>query len=136
MDAIIVDRDPIGLVRAMEASGFLRAGHGLDPQAVYDYVSSPYRPYLTDTFTFTREFMRDTVQRIIDVNGPHAAVIEQIDMPPSFMMLDRVVWGVSALLGKLELTAPWRAMLLEYRTDGPPATPMGEAEAAWRSAHR
>jgi len=136
MDAIIVDRDPIGLVRAMEASGFLRAGHGLDPQAVYDYVSSPYRPYLTDTFAFTREFMRDTVQRIIDVNGPHAAVIEQIDMPPSFMMLDRVVWGVSALLGKLELTAPWRAMLLEYRTDGPPATPMGEAEAAWRSAHR
>jgi predicted unusual protein kinase regulating ubiquinone biosynthesis (AarF/ABC1/UbiB family) len=136
MDAIIVDRDPIGLVRAMEASGFLRAGHGLDPQAVYDYVSSPYRPYLTDTFTFTREFMRDTVQRIIDVNGPHAAVIEQIDMPPSFMMLDRVVWGVSALLGKLELTAPWRAMLLEYRTDGPPATPMGEAEAAWRSDHR
>lgn len=136
MDAIIVDRDPVGLVRAMEASGFLRAGHGLDPQAVYDYVSSPYRPYLTDTFTFTREFMRDTVQRIIDVNGPHAAVIAQIDMPPSFMMLDRVVWGVSALLGKLELTAPWRAMLLEYRTDGPPATPMGVAEAAWRSADR
>ncbi|MEY4230481.1 MAG: hypothetical protein RLZZ362_1330, partial [Actinomycetota bacterium] len=136
MDAIIVDRDPVGLVRAMEASGFLRTGHGLDPQAVYDYVSSPYRPYLTDTFTFTREFMRDTVQRIIDVNGPHAAVIAQIDMPPSFMMLDRVVWGVSALLGKLELTAPWRAMLLEYRTDGPPATPMGVAEAAWRSAHR
>jgi predicted unusual protein kinase regulating ubiquinone biosynthesis (AarF/ABC1/UbiB family) len=136
MDAIIVDRDPVGLVRAMEASGFLRVGHGLDPQAVYDYVSSPYRPYLTDTFTFTREFMRDTVQRIIDVNGPHAAVIEQIDMPPSFLMLDRVVWGVSALLGKLELTAPWRGMLLEYRADGPPATPMGEAEAAWRSTHR
>ena len=135
MDAIIVDRDPALLVRAMESSGFLRPAHGLDAQAVYDYVSSPYRPYLTDTFTFTREFMRDTVQRIIDVNGPHAAVIEAIDMPPSFVMLDRVVWGVSALLGKLELDAPWRAMLLEYRAAGPPATEMGRLELEWRTAH-
>ncbi len=132
MDAIIVDRDPEALVRAMESAGFLRPGHGLDPRDVYDYVSAPYRPYLADTFTFSREFMRDTVQRVIDVRGPHQAVIEQIDMPPSFLMLDRVVWGVSALLGKLGLTAPWRAMLLEYRSDAPPATPLGELEAAWR----
>ncbi|MFN8021548.1 MAG: AarF/ABC1/UbiB kinase family protein [Acidimicrobiales bacterium] len=132
MDAIIVDRDPVALVAAMEHSGFLRPGHGLDPQAVYDYVSSPYRPYLTDRFRFTREFMRDTLQRLVDVNGPHALVIAQLDMPPSFLMLDRVVWGVSALLGKLELEGPWRAMLLEYRADAPPATPLGEAELAWR----
>ena len=138
MDAIIVDRDPEQLVVAMESSGFLRDGHGLSPQAVFDYVSSPYRPYLTDTFTFDRAFMRDTVQRIIDVNGPHAAVIAQVDMPPSFLMLDRVVWGVSALLGKLELTAPWRAMLLEYRTDAPPATELGISEHQWwsRREHR
>ena len=132
MHAIIVERDPDLLVHAMERSGFLRGGHGLAAQAVYDYVSSPYRPYLTDTFTFDRAFLRDTVQRIIDVNGPHAAVIEQVDMPPSFVMLDRVVWGVSALLGKLELTAPWRAMLLEYIDDGPPATELGRAERDWR----
>jgi len=28
--------------------------------------------------------------------------------------------------------APWRAMLLEYLHDAPPATPMGVAERAWR----
>jgi len=131
MDAIIVHRDPERLVAAMEACGFLDAGHGLAPQAVYDYVSTPYRPYLTDTFTFTRTFMKDTVSRIIDVNGPHAEVIAKLDMPPSFVILDRVVWGVSALLGKLELTAPWRAMLLEYRIDAAPATHLGELERAW-----
>jgi predicted unusual protein kinase regulating ubiquinone biosynthesis (AarF/ABC1/UbiB family) len=133
MDAIVVDRDPDGLVVAMESSGFLRAGHGLDPQAVFEYVSSPYRPYLTDSFTFTRDFMRDTVQRIADVRGPHAAVVAQLDMPPSFVMLDRVVWGVSALLGKLDVRAPWRAMLLEYRSDADPATELGIAERRWRA---
>jgi predicted unusual protein kinase regulating ubiquinone biosynthesis (AarF/ABC1/UbiB family) len=132
MDAIIVERDPERLLRAMERSGFLKPGHGLSSTAVFEYVSSPYRPYLTDSFTFDRAFMRDTIQRIIDVNGPHAEVIERINMPASFLMLDRVVWGITALLGKLELTAPWRAMLLEYHSDGPPATELGEQERAWR----
>ncbi|MEY2581909.1 MAG: hypothetical protein QOE09_1758 [Ilumatobacteraceae bacterium] len=134
LDAIIVHRDPERLVSVMEDIGFLRANHGLAPQEVYDYVSTPYIPYLTDTFTFTREFVRDAMATIIDVKGPHADVIESLNMPPSFVILDRVVWGVSAILGKLRVTAPWRAMLLEYRDGGEPATSLGEAEHAWRAA--
>jgi hypothetical protein len=38
---------------------------------------------------------------------------------------------VSAILGKLGASGPWRAMLLEYRTGAPPATELGEAEARW-----
>ncbi len=131
VDAIIIERDPELLVTRMEESGFLRPGHGLDPALVYEYVSSPYTPYLTDEFTFTRDWMRDTIGVIFDVQGPHGPVIEQLNMPPSFVILDRVVWGVSAILGKLEAKAPWRAMLLEYIAGGPPATDLGAAEAAW-----
>ena len=120
----------------MEHAGFLAAGHGLDPQLVYDYVSSPYRPYLVDEFTFTRDWMRETLARIFDLHGPHAEVIAKLNMPPSFVILDRVVWGVSAILGKLGVGNPWRAMLLEYRTDAPPATELGAAEAAWRVSAR
>lgn len=133
MDAIVVDRDPVALVATMELNGFLEPGHGLDPQAVFDYVSSPYRPYLTDRFAFTREFMRDTVGRITDLRGPYSDVIAACNLPSSFIVLNRVVWGVSALLAQLELDAPWRAMLLEYRLDGPPATELGEAERRWRA---
>ena len=133
LDAIIVHRDPQQLITAMEASRFLRVGHGLDPELVYDYVSSPYQPYLVDEFTFTRQWMIDTLARILDVQGPHAEVIEALNMPSSFVILDRVVWGVSAILGKLEVSAPFRAMLLEYVADGPPATDLGAAEAAWRA---
>jgi len=137
LDALIVRRDPIALVAAMEASGFLREGHRLDPDAVFGYVSSPYVPYLTDEFTFTREWMRDTLGTIFDVQGPHQRVIEALNMPPSFVILDRVVWGVSAILGKLEVSAPWRAMLLEYLSDGPPATGLGVDERSWlTTGHR
>jgi hypothetical protein len=117
----------------MEQAGFLGPDHGLDPQRVYDYVSTPYRPYLEDEFTFTRDWMRRTLGRVADIAGPYADVIGKLNMPPSFVILDRVVWGVSAILGKLEAHGPWREMLLEYRTGAAPATELGAAELAWRS---
>ncbi len=134
LDAIVVDRDPERLVAAMRSSGFLRGGDDLDPQLVFDYVSSPYEPYLTDEFTFSRQWMTDTLGRIFDVRGPHAPVIEALNVPASFVILDRVVWGMSAILGKLGASGPFRAMLLEYVADGEPATDLGAAEAAWRQA--
>jgi hypothetical protein len=60
-------------------------------------------------------------------------VIAALDMPPSFVLLDRVVWGMSALLGRLEARNRWRAILAEYRHGAPPATPLGQLEAAWRA---
>ncbi len=131
LDAVIVHRDPERLVRAMEASAFLRPNHGLPAELIYDYVSSPYVPYLTDEFSFTRQWMIDTIGKVFDVQGPHAEVIEHLNVPPSFVILDRVVWGVNAILGKLEVTGPFRGMLLEYVADGEPVTELGHAEAAW-----
>lgn len=133
LDAIVVDRDPGRLVTAMVDSGFLAADHGLDPQRVFDYVSAPYRPYLVDEFTYTRAWMGDTLGRIMDLNGPYSDVIAKLNMPASFVILDRVVWGISAILGRLEVTAPWREMILEYRTGSAPATELGVAELTWRS---
>ena len=136
LDAVILHRDPERLAMAMEQSGFLPRGHGLDAEHVFDYVSSPYVPYLTDEFTFTRQWMIDTIAKMFDVKGPHADVIECLNMPPSFVILDRVVWGVNAILGKLEAHGPFRAMLLEYVADGEPATDLGAAERAWRAGAR
>ena len=91
-------------------------------------------PYLTDEFQFSRDWMIDTLGRIFDIKGPHAPVIEALNMPASFVILDRVVWGMSAILGKLEARGPFRGMMLEYIADGDPVTDIGAAEAAWRAA--
>jgi predicted unusual protein kinase regulating ubiquinone biosynthesis (AarF/ABC1/UbiB family) len=136
LDAIVVERDPQQLVAAMEASGFLKAGHGLDAELVYAYVSRPYEPYLSDEFTFSRAWMIDTIGKMFDVQGPHQPVIEALNLPATFVILDRVVWGISAILGKLDVSGPFRAMLLEYIAGGEPATDLGAAEAAWRAASR
>ena len=131
IDAIVTDQDPAAVVAAMEAAGFLAPGHRLDPAAVYAYVSSPYEPYLTDRFTFTREAVAEAFAKITAVNGPHRAVIRQLDLPASFVVLDRVVWGVSALLGRLGAEGPWRAILDEYRRGGPSGSTLGAQDATW-----
>ena len=135
VDAILAG-DPAQLIRAMEDVEFLPPGLDLDAQSVYDYVSTPYRPYLVDEFRFTRDFVRDTITRIIDVKGPHAEAIKRLNLPASFVILDRVVWGVSALLGKLEIEAPWRSMLLGYQRGDASGTPLGDEEQAWWVARR
>ena len=75
------------------------------------------------------------MQRVADVRGPYAEVVAKLNLPASFVILDRVVWGVSALLGKLEAEGPWRGILAEYREGAPPCTPLGEEDAAWWAAH-
>lgn len=134
MDAIVMDPDPVALLGAMETAGFLPTGHGLDADAVFAYVSSPYVAYLTEEFTFTPEVVAQALQRVLDVRGPYQEVVRQLDLPASFVVLDRLVWALSALLGKLHAHGPWRAILHEYRRGGAPATELGQQDAAWYRA--
>jgi predicted unusual protein kinase regulating ubiquinone biosynthesis (AarF/ABC1/UbiB family) len=128
----VLDRDAPGLVVAMERAGFLHAGHGLDPEHVFRTVSAPYRAYLADTFTFTPDYARVAMTALLDVRGPNAAVLAALDMPPSFVLLDRVVWGVSSLLGRLEARNRWRGILEEYLHGTEPVTDLGREEQRWR----
>ncbi len=96
-------------------------------------MSAPYRAYFDEEFTFTPGYTGDALRSLLDVRGPYADVLAALDMPPSFVLIDRVVWGVSALLGRLGATNRWRGIVLEYRDGAPPATALGEQEAAWRS---
>ena len=58
-----------------------------------------------------------------------------INVPRPYAILQRINLGLFAVLGELSATADWRASSEEIWpfTQGPPATPMGEAEAAWHA---
>lgn len=127
----VLERDPDQLVERMESAGFLLEGHGLAPEQVWESVSAPYEPYLHDEFTFSESFAADAMRTIADPTGPNKAVLRSLRLPRSFVILNRVLWGMGGVLGRLGATNRWRAILDEYRLGEPPATPLGEAEAAW-----
>ena len=135
LDAIL-DQDPDALVRALVGAGFLPADNGLEPERLYVYCSGPYIPFQQDEFTFDSEFVGRTLARMLDLQGEFGDVIRLLNMPPSYVILDRVVWGMSALFGRLRARGRWGALLDEYLHGGPPSTDLGVAEAEWRRTRR
>jgi len=129
----VLGQDVEGTVKAMERVGFIHPDHGLDPDHVFECVSAPYRAYFDDEFTFTKRYTAEALEALMDLNGPYGDVIRYLNMPPSFVILDRVVWGVSALMGRLEAHNVWRGILQEYRHGGAPVTELGRQEAAWKA---
>jgi hypothetical protein len=93
LDAMVFDQDPELTVKIMEDTGFLNPGHGLNSQNVWAYVSQPYVPFLLDSFTYEPGWVGETLRALLDRNGPYADVMKTVNMPPSFVVLDRVVWG-------------------------------------------
>jgi predicted unusual protein kinase regulating ubiquinone biosynthesis (AarF/ABC1/UbiB family) len=136
LDAVL-ERDPDATVAALVRAGFLPPDHGLSPRRVYDYVSTPYVPFQRDEeFTYTPEFVATTIQTMLDLHGEYGDVIRLLNMPPSYVILDRVVWGMSALFGRMRATRNWCTLLAEYLSDAPPSTELGQAEAEWRRERR
>jgi predicted unusual protein kinase regulating ubiquinone biosynthesis (AarF/ABC1/UbiB family) len=131
LDAIL-EGDAGAVMERAVAANFLRPDHGLEPALLFEYVSGPYGPFLSDRFTYTKDWTAKALQTVIDLQGRFGDVIKQLNMPTSYVILDRVVWGVSALEGRLNATNNWRGILAEYRKDTPPCTPLGEIEVAWR----
>jgi predicted unusual protein kinase regulating ubiquinone biosynthesis (AarF/ABC1/UbiB family) len=132
LDAIL-DDDVAGTEKALIDAGFLLPGHGLDPERVLYYVSRPDVPFQSDEFTYSPEHVATMLQTMLDLQGEFGDVIRALNVPPSYVILDRVVWGVSALLGRLHARGHWRALLDEYRKGDPPSTALGREEAAWRA---
>ena len=64
-----------------------------------------------------------------------AHVARASNVPPAFVITQRINLGLTAVLGRLHATANFRRIAEELWpfVAGPPSTPMGEAEAAWKA---
>ena len=63
-------------------------------------------------------------------------IAQYATVPADFVIIQRINLGLYAILGQLRATADYRKVAEELwpMVDGPPSTPMGEAEAAWLAA--
>jgi hypothetical protein len=59
-----------------------------------------------------------------------------VSIPRSYVVLQRINLGLFAVLGELSATRDWRSIAEEIWpfVQGPPSTPMGEAEQSWLTA--
>ncbi len=129
---MVLQRDSRGFRAAAEAAGFLRPDPALDDQQVADYFRHYYElVYDGGPVRFSPEYAAETVRTFFDAGNE---VVKRANVPPEFVILQRINLGLYAVLAGLGATADWRRIAEEIWpfVDAPPSTDLGVLEAAWR----
>jgi predicted unusual protein kinase regulating ubiquinone biosynthesis (AarF/ABC1/UbiB family) len=132
---VCVEHDQEAFRRSLENAGFLRPHAPLSTQAIVEHLAVFYDTIREPgPLTITGDYASTVVRRFFDLRSPVAGYIS---VPQSYVILQRINLGLFAVLGELSATADWRAIAEEIWpfTQGPPSTPMGQAEAPWRARH-
>jgi predicted unusual protein kinase regulating ubiquinone biosynthesis (AarF/ABC1/UbiB family) len=132
--AMVLDRDIAAFRRAVERAGLLPEHAPFTDDEIESYFGHFYEFVLDDAeVTITPEWSSASVQRFFDPTGPYSAIAKAANLPPAFVIIQRINLGLFAILGQLRATANFRRIGNELWpfVDGPPSTPLGEAEAAW-----
>lgn len=128
----MIERDPADFRRTAEEVKVLQPGAPFDDQEIYDWFADYYEMILDDVeTTFTYDYSISLLRRTFDTKTN--AILKHANVPPTFVLIQRINLGLFSILGKLGATANWRRIseeLWEW-TDAAPSTSMGHAEAAW-----
>jgi predicted unusual protein kinase regulating ubiquinone biosynthesis (AarF/ABC1/UbiB family) len=133
---LCIEHDPEAFRRSLESAGFLQPHAPLSTDAIIEHLAVFYDTIREPgPLTITSGYASSVVRRFFDLRSP---VAEYISIPKSYVILQRINLGLFAVLGQLSATANWRAISEEIWpfTQGPAATSMGEAEAAWQARRR
>jgi len=124
-----------GFRAALEDFGLLRRDAPFSDVELYEWFSHYYAIVLTDgPITLTPEYASSMVRYNFDAKANQ--ILKYANIPPSFVLTQRINLGLYAILARLGATANYRAIAEELWPwiDGPPSTPIGEAESAWLAA--
>lgn len=133
--SMVLNRDGEGFRRLVEDAGLLTPGLDIPTEVVEDYFSFYYRYVLRDeVITIDQDYAAGGVAHLFDASGPHSELMKHLNVPSSFVVLQRITLGLIGILAELEATANFRRIAEEMWpfVAGPPSTPMGEAIEAWR----
>ncbi len=126
LDAVIA-ADAEALVEALRKAGFFPASIP-DPKKILEWFRLFNEPVLEDReWTYTPEFAREVGRVTSDPRGGYADLMRKVNLPPDYLLLNRIHWGVNSILGRLGASANWHRIALELR-GGPPATELGAIE--------
>jgi predicted unusual protein kinase regulating ubiquinone biosynthesis (AarF/ABC1/UbiB family) len=84
----------------------------------------------------TPEYVSDLMERGSSPRSEYFEDLRRMTLPPQALLIRRMEGLVFSTLGELRARADWAALGHEYHSDGPPATPLGELDAAFWSERR
>ncbi|WP_406423260.1 AarF/ABC1/UbiB kinase family protein [Streptomyces sp. NBC_00873] len=92
--------------------GFIRPGAAPDDAALASFLLPIATPSREDTYRFTRKWLREEVVQAVD-RGP-GSLLRRFNLPPSYVLVNRVVGAATAVLCQLECEIPFRAEAVRW----------------------
>jgi len=133
--SMVLTRDHTRFREVVEEAGLLPRSAPFSDEEVEEYFNFFYRYVLTDgPITIDQEYAARGVSQLFDKGSKHGELMKELNVPPSFVVLQRITLGLMGLFAQLEATANWRKIAEELWpfVSGPPSTPTGEAIEVWR----
>ena len=137
LNAMVFEPDASRFRAQVETLGLLKPDQPYADQEVVDYFGHFYDFVRSDgQYTISNEYAAATVRHIFNPSGRFAEIRRSANVPPDFVIIQRINLGLLALFGQLNATGNWRRVADELWpwVDGPPSTPMGERSMTWRRA--
>ena len=134
---LCVEDDPEAFRRAMTEAGFLAPDAPVPTEEIIEHMGVFYETVRrrSGPITMTPEYATRVTRRFFDFKSP---ITPYVSIPPSYVVIQRINLGMFSVLGEMNATGDWRMLAEEIWPflQGPPSTPMGEAEAEWKKARR
>jgi predicted unusual protein kinase regulating ubiquinone biosynthesis (AarF/ABC1/UbiB family) len=108
---LALDNGAEELVEGLRAEGFIKDKIRIEPEQVLDYLAPFVEPARSETFTFTREWMREQFERINNPRSPSFAIATKLNLPTSYLMIHRTWLGGLGVLSQLGCEAPFRGIM-------------------------
>jgi predicted unusual protein kinase regulating ubiquinone biosynthesis (AarF/ABC1/UbiB family) len=105
---LAIEGDAEAVLEGLREEGFVRTSSAIDARAVLEYLSPLLDPLRSETFRFDRPWLRAQAVRMADPRSPAAALGRQLNLPPQYMLIHRVVLGTIAVLSQLSGEAAYR----------------------------
>jgi predicted unusual protein kinase regulating ubiquinone biosynthesis (AarF/ABC1/UbiB family) len=129
------DDDPARLRAAMIGASLLGEQFDGDFDTVRRWFQLMHRPMRGDEpFTYTAEYARSVAAASMDPEAGYVDTLRHLQMPAGYLMLNRIQFGLTSLLARMEPTAVWGDILFELSEDAEPATRLGRQEQEFLAA--
>ena len=123
------DGDPAKLVDEFRLHGYLRDGVSIDPAALRAFLAPLAEPSKAESFRFSREWLRTETAQASALRS--TSVLRRLNLPPSYVLIHRVLGAGLGVLCQLECEAPFRAEVLRWMPGyADPAEPAPQPQPA------
>jgi predicted unusual protein kinase regulating ubiquinone biosynthesis (AarF/ABC1/UbiB family) len=123
--------DAEGSLEGLRRLGFVKATIDIDAEELLDFLEPFMAPLRTDTFTFTRTWLRSVSLHVHNPRRPAFALSLKLNLPPSYLLIHRVWLGGIGVLCQIQGEVPGRAIVDRWlpEADLPPLANLGSVPA-------